>query len=264
MNEGHRNDGTILAIASHKGGAGKTTVALNLAFALARRGRRTLLIDADPQGAVELSIDGIDPAGRGLVDCLKHGLAARDAAVRTGTDRLDVLRFGDSSEPELEKLFGPATLMPCFEGAARAYDAVVVDTATGTLGITPAVIGHCHALLIPLQAEPLALRSITGLLEMVGRLRADGSEVRVAGLLLTMLDSRDDVSLKVAQETWRLLPAGLVLETVVPRDARFLRASAHGVPVGLLSRQPAAAATVFDQVAAEVERRAGWRQAAPA
>ncbi len=256
--------GTILAVASQKGGVGKTTVALNLAYSLARRGWKTLLVDTDPQGAVGLSLQGAGHARQGLVDCLEHGLPAAEAALPTRLAELDVLTFAGGGQPPVGPALGemiqPRNLETFFASAERAYQVTVADTAAGAYGTAPAVLRHCHSVLVPLQAEPLALRSMTQLLELVGELRAGGAPVAVAGFLLTMLSSQDPVSLSVAQEVWKALPAEAILEAVVPRDEAMLRASAHGVPVALLSRQPPAVAAIFDHVAAEIEDRLGWRQ----
>ena len=110
---------------------------------------------------------------------------------------------------------------------------------------------------MPIQAEPLALRSVGQVLEAVGRLREDSRRLSIVGFIVTMLSSRQQVSLAVAQETWSMLPVDLVLEAFVPRDEAFLVASAQGVPLGLLGKRPPPVATVFDQLAAELEPRLG-------
>ena len=141
--------------------------------------------------------------------------------------------------------------------AAQVCDIVVLDTPSGMYGITAAALRHTDHLLVPLQAEPLALRSIRPVLDTVGRLREQGARVSLAAILITMLNSRSDVSLAVAQESWAMLPSDLVLDAFVPRDQVFLKASAHGVPLGMLSRRPPAVAAVFDQIASELEVRLG-------
>jgi chromosome partitioning protein len=79
--------------------------------------------------------------------------------------------------------------------------------------------------------------------------------VRVAGILLTMLQSKQDASLRVARELRQLLPPTLLFSQAVPRDEIFLEASALGLPLALVRRNPPAAALVFDQIAAELETR---------
>jgi chromosome partitioning protein len=93
------------------------------------------------------------------------------------------------------------------------------------------------------------------LLETLARFRKEGSGVRVAGILLTMLQAKQDASLKVARELRDLLPPTLLFSQAVPRDEIFLEASALGLPLALVRRNPPPAALVFDQIAAELEAR---------
>jgi len=249
----------VLAIAGQKGGVGKTTVALNLSLAMASRGWRTLLIDTDPQGAIGRSLQGGVHERSGLAECLKGEVSLGEAALQTRREELAVLPVGqvsvremDNWKPELDR-----ALAGLLAVAAGHFDLVVVDTMSGMSGPTQAVLRHADFLLVPLQAEPLALRSMHQVLEAVGQLREEGVPLVLAGFLLTMLQSRQDFSLAVAQEAWSSLPAHLVLEAFVPRDAAFLESSGHGVPVGLLRKRPPAVAMVFDQIAGELEPRLG-------
>jgi chromosome partitioning protein len=252
---------TTLAIGSQKGGVGKTTVALNLCLSLARRGWRTVLVDTDPQGAVGLSLEGAKGDGSGLLACLEGRSTLAQAVLATKLPELAILPLGRTSPDDpaeaAARLSDPEALGGVLAEASRDYELVVLDTASGMHGVSLAALSLADHLLVPLQAEPLALRSITRVLEAVARLREAGSRVALAGFLLTMLNSRSDVSLSVAQESWGTLPTDLILDTVVPRDTVFLKASAYGVPVAFLSRRPPPVAMVFDQVAAELEGRMG-------
>ena len=253
--------GVVLAVASQKGGVGKTTTALNLGFALAQRGWRILIVDTDPQGAVGLSLRRNDQEGQGLIDCLESGARLEDVILHTRLAELDVLTFGGSQGDRpwrlRDELYDPDALEHFFDHVANGYDIVLVDTPGGAYGPTLSILRQCDAVLFPLQAEPLALRSVTQILDAVGLLREEGVNLEVAGFLLTMLSPEDDVSVLVAQESWQLLPKELILNANVPRDGAFLRATAHGVPVGLLSKRPPQVAAVFDLVAHEIEGRLG-------
>jgi chromosome partitioning protein len=250
---------SILTVASQKGGVGKTTLALNLAFALARRGWRTLLVDTDPQGSIGLSLrDGVGPA-RGLGPYLAGVMPLEEAVIKTRLSELCILPadaavLDEANEREAQIRRALPSLLA---NALWSYEVVLLDTPSGLRGNTFAALQHTDHVLVPLQAEPLALRTVQQVLDVVGKLRDEGRKLSIAGLVLTMLQSRDEVSLATAQEAWSLLPKSLVLEGNVPRDPAFLRASACGVPVGLLSRRPPAVASVFDQIAAEVELRIG-------
>ena len=123
--------------------------------------------------------------------------------------------------------------------------------------MTLGLLLHADFVVLPLQAEPLAARAVRHLLSALATLRQEGAQVQLAGLVLTMLQSRQESSLAVAEESWRLFPDRLVFDAAVPRDPAILEASAAGVPVGLLHRRPPAVAAVFDQIAAELETRIG-------
>ncbi|MEM7049788.1 MAG: ParA family protein [Acidobacteriota bacterium] len=250
-----------LAISSQKGGVGKTTLSLNLSFALAHRGWNTLLVDGDPQGSVGLSLQGDVRTATGLVEVLEGQVGLAEAARPTRIPSLKIVPAGAPEPSRSERWAGSlaAGSFPSFLEAAEkeGFDLVVVDTPSGLHGANLEILRAVDAMLVPIQAEPLALRSVTQTLEAVGLLRDGGSEVTIAGFVVTMLNSRHDVSLSVAQEAWGMLPSELVLEAFVPRDDAFLLASAHGVPLGLLSRRPPPVATVFDRLAAEIEPSLG-------
>lgn len=250
-----------LAMVSQKGGVGKTTLALNLALAAARRGWRTLLVDGDPQGSIGLSLQGSAAAREGFVEYLEGAGSLARYIVETRVPELSILPAGAPSAERGVRWERALAGSPGVEGLLAEttddFDLVLLDTCSGLRGSNLEVLKPVDKLLAPIQAEPLALRSMTQLLEAVGLLRQEGSGAQLVGFVVTMLSSRQEVSLSVAQEAWNLLPADMVLEAFVPRDPVFLVASAHGVPLGLLSQRPPPVATVFDRIVAELEPRLG-------
>ena len=261
--------GKIVAVASQKGGVGKTTLALNLAYSLAQRGWRTLLADTDPQGSVGGSIRGDLRRKPGLAEVLRGDLAFADALVTTRQPQLRLLAVGDVPPTDAAAwsagLQDGRKLASLFDESRLHTDVTIVDTPPGMSGVTLGALRGADELLAPLQAEPLAARSLHQLLEVVAALREAGAGPELAGIVLNMLQSRHEDSLAVAQESWRLFAGRTslgggrgtnpVLETSVPRDNVFIEASAEGVPLGLLRRRPPAVAAVFDQLAAEIEER---------
>ena len=248
-----------LAIASQKGGVGKTTTALNLSFALSRRGWKTLLVDCDPQGAIGLSLSGPIESSPGLAEIVAGSLDFESARLSTREDGFSILPMGGIAVRDTQafgsRLRQGGFIAKLVESSRGHFDVMVFDTPCGFGAVTMAVLEVVDHLLCPLQAEPLAMRSSLQILEVVAELREEEATIEGLSFLLTMLQTRLGDSLSVAQEAWSQFPVGLVLETTIPRDPVVLKANAAGVPLGLLSRHAPPLAAVFDQLAMEMETR---------
>lgn len=259
-----RNPLHTICVASQKGGVGKTTVALNTAYALASAGARCLLVDTDPQGAIGLSLRSRNRrgAGPGLASFASGNLALADVVVRSRVPTFDLLPVGpvaaqDAHGFAIHLADGAelARLRRLAEMDGYAY--LVFDTPAGFGGVTLGALRASDWVLTALQAEPIALRSFPQLLEVLGALREDGLPAQLLGAVLTMTQLRNRTSAAVAEEAWARLPADVVFETTIPRDPIFLEASAQGVPVALLRNRPPPIASLFDQLAREVQSRVG-------
>ncbi len=249
---------TILAIASQKGGVGKTTIALNLAFAVARRGFRTLLVDGDPQGGIGHSLTGDLGAKRGFMECLDGSATIGDLALGTRESNFRILPSGKAAGRRARERTAPIDeehLRSLFSDVSA--DLILLDTASGLSGSTWDLLRAADFLLIPLQSEPLAVRGLSEVLESVQDLRRGGASIRLAGFLLTMVDTGKAVSRTVVRDVWEAVPTDMLLSALVPRHDAFLEASAAGVPVGLMGKTPPPVAAIFDQLAADLEPRLG-------
>lgn len=250
-----------LAVASQKGGVGKTTLALNMAYALARRGHRTLVVDTDPQGSIGLSLSRKQEHSEGLLELLTGDATLEKVLVKTRLPELDFLLLGSlgpSHIDEFAELLGSEQgLRKLFAAAEGRYDLLVLDTPSGLGGVTRRVLEQSTHVLSPVQAEPLAFRSAHQLIEYVVHLRDKGVPLSLAGLVLVMLQVRNETSMGVAQEFWAQFPQELLFEANLPRDPVFLKAGAAGVPIGLLSRTPPPVASIFERLADELEPRLG-------
>jgi chromosome partitioning protein len=248
-----------LAITSQKGGVGKTTAAVNLAYALAKRGWHTLLVDTDPQGSVGLSLSEKARKCPGFFDALNTGRPVTSLILQTRMPELEILTCGqphsffEVTSPEVEKHAALRGLVGQLR--QRRYDLVLFDTPGGFSGLTADVLALADFAVLPQQAEPLGLRSVPQILGALRHLRDRGARIELAGILLTMVQADNAESRQVILELRSLLPPGLLLNALIPRDPVFLKASSAGVPLGLLYRNPPAAALVFDQLAAELEIR---------
>ena len=248
-----------LVIASQKGGVGKTTVALNLAVALAERGRKTLLADLDPQGAIGLSLAKGDTELAGLAELLSGVTRAEDAVVATRLPGLSLLPRGRLDATDVESfetaVARPGALEDALAACERGMDIVIVDTPSGLGRVTTAALASSGFALLAFQTENLALRSVGQALAVIEHVQTTSNpRLRLIGILPTLVERERSGSQGVLTEIWNGFPDAL--ETVVPRSEAFARASALGIPVGFLGGGAGVPeARRFDLLADEIEGR---------
>ena len=236
-----------LAIVSQKGGVGKTTTAINLAAALARRGVRTLLADVDPQGSVRFGL-GLRNEGGGVADYLEGTRTLPEIVRATPLAFLRVLLAGSvadtgdhiayqqlvATSPKLKELFTLAV--------QRGY-AVVVDTPPGLGPIVKAVLTACDRVIVPLQCEPLALQTTSQILKGIRNAVARHDTLRLEGIVLTMYEENNELCKKIAERIRSQLPPDMVFPVPIPRTNATVEAFAAGQPVVLRTpNDPASAA----------------------
>jgi chromosome partitioning protein len=246
----------VLAIASPKGGCGKTTVALNLAVSLAKSGLRVVLVDADPNGDVLSSIGARDrPRQGGIFDAFERSHDGSEYEIPTRVERLRVVPAtgGDAARRVLPDTAAAGAWQAVFRGIRDDADLVIVDLPAGMHGLSSQVLDACTHVLGVLQAETIPKRSFSmfqkGLEELP---RAP----QVVGVVLNMFRRSHSASLSVLVDAGIDLPPAWLFETTIPRNDAFLDAAEDGMPVAFASGNSAAfIALLFDALAKEVGDR---------
>ena len=224
--------GKVIAIANQKGGVGKTTTAINLCAGLAYRGRKTLLVDCDPQGNATTGM-GVDRSRvKSIYDVLLRDVPAADAITTT--------RFGDiigaspdlaGANVELVNLPGREyVLMHKLRSIRNRYDYIFIDCPPSLELLTLNALIAADSVLVPVQAEFYALEGLSDLSGTIRRINQRmNPALKLEGLVLTMYDSRTKLALDVEAALREHFP-GLVYETTIPRNVRLSEAPSHGKP----------------------------------
>jgi chromosome partitioning protein len=226
----------ILAITNQKGGVGKTTTAVNLGAALARRGRRVLLVDVDPQGNTTSGL-GIEKSDLEccIYDAVLGSKPVTSVLVGTSVSGLDLvpatLRLAGAEVELVSALARERRLAKALAPLLESYDFILIDCPPSLGLLTMNALAAAQGVLVPIQCEFYALEGLGQLMQVVEMVREHlNPDLAVQGVLLTLYDSRLNLSEQVAEEVRRHF-GPLVYHTVIPRNVKLAEAPSFGKPV---------------------------------
>lgn len=255
----------IIAVTNQKGGVGKTTTAISLSACLADCGKRTLLVDLDPQGNATSGL-GIDKTSltKNVYDCLIEQTPMTEVVQKTMIKKLAVVPATmdvagaavelvsiDKREHVLKNV-----LYDYLQTVKKTYDYVIIDCPPSLGLLTINALVAADSVLIPVQCEFYALEGLAQLMQTVEMIRGSlNDKLHLLGLLMTMYDGRTNLSIQVTEEVKKYF-SGQVFKTIIPRNVRLGEAPSHGEPITIYDPH-SKGAEVYKKLAREVIRRVG-------
>lgn len=226
-----------ICVANQKGGVGKTTTSINIAAALARRGRKVLIFDMDPQGNASsgLGVKRYDFQDGNAYHVLLGEKKIYEAVQPTALDGLDVVAANpDLVGVEIELVDMPQReyrLKTELASVREKYDYCFIDCPPSLGLLTVNALTASNTFLVPLQCEYYALEGLSQLLNTAGLIKKNlNPELKIEGIVLTMFDKRNNLSHQVVQEI-RAHFGDKVFQSVIPRNVRLSEAPSHGMSI---------------------------------
>lgn len=257
---GHHGPARVIAMVNQKGGVGKTTSTVSLGAALAGYGRRVLLVDFDPQGALSIAL-GINPMELELTvyDLLtKAECHVGDVIVTTALPQMDLLPSNiDLSAAELQlvtEVGRESALSRAIEPILPEYDIILIDCQPSLGLLTLNALTASHGVIVPMECEYFALRGVALLMDTIAKVRERlNPDLEVLGVVATMYDPRTLHSREVLT-TVRQAFGDKVFDTVINRTVKFPDAAVAGEPITTFA-PGSMGANAYERLAREVLAR---------
>lgn len=230
----------IIAVTNQKGGVGKTTTSINVAYFLAKAGKKTLLVDFDPQGNATSGL-GIDKQNLGatISEVIMRQIDLANIILPTEYKNLSIAPATPhlaNTEVELAQAQGRFVRLREALQKAADYDYIIIDSPPSLSLLTVNGMIAANYVLLPVQAEFYALEGLGQLLESMKLIKKRlNPPLELLGVLLTMMDSRTTLSGQVHAEVKKYFP-DKIFKNSIPRNIRLAEAPSHGAPVGAYDR----------------------------
>ena len=229
--------GKIISVANQKGGVGKTTTTVNLSTILAKKGKKVLLIDTDPQGNATSGLGITKELELSVYDVLVGETAIDETLQETAIKNLTVCPSNISlagAEVELVSMMSrEQRLKTKLDAIKEKYDYILIDCPPSLGLVTLNAFTASDSVLIPVQCEYFALEGLGQLLNTVNLVKKHlNKNLEIEGALLTMYDARTNLSNQVVKEVKKYFE-DKVYKTVIPRNVRLSEAPSYGMPISI-------------------------------
>lgn len=227
--------GKIIAVANQKGGVGKTTTAITLSSMLAKKNKKIMLIDADPQGNATSGLGIEKEMEKSIYEVLVEETTIKETLQQSNVKNLEVCPSNINlagAEVELVSMMSREhRLKEKLEEIEKEYDYIIIDCPPSLGLITLNAFTAANSVLIPIQCEYYALEGLGQLINTINLVKKHlNKELEIEGALLTMYDIRTNLSNQVVKEVKKYFE-DKVYKTVIPRNIKLSEAPSYGMPI---------------------------------
>lgn len=227
--------GKVISVANQKGGVGKTTTAVNLSALLAKKGKKVLLIDTDPQGNATSGVGVEKTVSFSVYDVLVDDVEIENTIQMTELQNLEVcpsnINVAGAEVQLVSKESREYKLKEKIDKIKNQYDYIIIDCPPSLGLVTLNAFTASDSVLIPVQCEYYALEGLGQLINTINIVKKRlNKDLTIEGALLTMYDARTNLSSQVAKEVKNYFE-DRVYKTVIPRNVKLSEAPSYGMPI---------------------------------
>ena len=251
--------GKVIAVANQKGGVGKTTTAVNLSACLGKKGKKTLIIDIDPQGNTTSGL-GVDPrtVELSIYDCIINDIKMSEVVLKTEFENLWICPSNiNLAGAELELVMKDEReyiLKRVISEIKDKFDFILIDCPPSLGLITLNSFTATDSILVPIQCEYYALEGLSQLTNTIKMVKKRlNPTLAMEGVLPTMFDARTNLSIQVVDEVKKFF-GNKVYRTVIPRNVRLSEAPSFGQPIIEYDKHSRGAECYMDLAEEVIER----------